>query len=201
MGRNGLALAAVAAVLAAVGCAGGRRADRAATPADLVLDIQPVGLPPAEGGLPAALRLSARNRSGDTVGFAVPRPVTPLAPKPPGAADLPLPILALFLRDAAGHEESPLWADRYAKTWPKAVTVALGPGETWSAEYRLTDFYFWGTTGPDVMGDFTRYFGRGPTDLALAAGLVFGQGQTLRSDAVSVRCAFEGWLFRRKPAD
>lgn len=200
MGRGGLALAALAAALVAAGCAEGRRADRAATPADLVLAIEPVGLP-ADGGLPATLTVSVRNRSGDTVGFTVPRPVTPLAPKPPGAADLPLPILALFLRDAAGHEESPLYADRYAKTWPKAATVVLGPGEAWSAEYRLADFYLWGTTGPDVMGDFTRYFTRGPTDLALAAGLVFGQGNVLRSDPVSVRCAFEGWLLKRKPAD
>jgi len=198
MRRGGVALAAL--VLVVAGCAEGRRAGRAATPADLALAVEPVNLP-AEGGLPAALCLSVRNRSGDTVGFTVPRPVTPLAPRPPGAADLPFPILALFLRDAAGHEESPLYADRYAKAWPKAVTVALGPGEAWSAEYRLTDFYLWGTTGPDVMGDFTRYFARGPTDLALAAGLVFGQGNVLRSDPVPVRCAFEGWLFKQKRAN
>jgi len=196
--RQGCLLLAALGVLAASGCVEARKAGRAAMPADLTCVVEGLDLPP-EGGLPAALRVSVRNRSRDTVGFTVPRPVTPLAKVPDGADDLPFPLLVLFLRDAAGHEESPLYADRYTRAWPKAVTVALGPGEAWSAEYRLTEFYLWGSSGPDVMGDFTRYFERGQTEIFLAAGLVFGQGRVLRSDPVGIRCGFEGWLFKKKP--
>lgn len=173
------------------------KAERAATTADLACSIEPVGTQP-EGGLPAGLRLTIRNTATAAVALVLPRPLVADVTPPPGGDELPLPIMALVMKDAAGHEESPAYTNVRARSWPKAGQTALAPGGTWSAEYPLTDFYFWGPCGPDTGGSFTKYFWRGDKELTLALVLVFDGGRRLESAPIRIRCNFEDWLFAKK---
>jgi len=194
------AVGLAAAVLWAAGAAGCRealRADRPAEVTDLECAVESVGLQPA-GGLPDRVRVTVTNRSSAAVALTLPRPLVPEAKAPGGGDDLPLPLLTLVLRDAQGHEESPVYTDVRARKWPAAKTTVLAPGGTWSTEYALTGFYFWGPSGPDAGGDFTRYFWRGSREVVLAAALVFAEGRRLESRPVTVRCSAEDWLFQKK---
>jgi len=196
--RAAIRVLLVSAMALAIGCTPAVKADRAATVADLVCTIEPVGVQP-EGGLPASLRLAIRNQSSSTVALVPPRPMAPEA-KPPAGEEVPFPILAIVMKSAAGAEETPVYTDPRTKSWPKAREVALAPGAVWSATYRLTDFYLWGPCGPDTGGSFTKYFWRGDKEISIAVSLMFagGASKRLESNAIQVRCTFEDWLFVKK---
>ena len=186
----------VASVLAAAGCGEALKADRDVAPADLALALEAVGLQP-EGGLPAKVRLTVRNRSAATVVFTLPRPlVTEEAGK--GRDEPPLPLMLLALRDAQGHDEMPVYTDIRARRWPQARKVAIGPGREWSGEYPIEAFYFWGPCGPDTGGSFGKYFWRGQTEVRVSAVLMLGKDRTVESEPIVLRCTFEDWLFREK---
>ncbi len=199
-----LALTALAFV-AAAGCGETQTAarpagERAATPADLAIKAEAIGLQP-EGGLPLKLGITVTNTSATAVAFTLPRPLVAEVKPPEGEEDVPLPVLGLSLKDVAGHEETSMLTDPKAKSWPKAKTVVLAPGSTWSAEYSLANFYVWGLRGPDADGNFTKYFWRGDTAITLSAVLVFGEGKQLASPPMTIRCKFEEFLFKRKPGN
>jgi hypothetical protein len=189
-----VALALALAAALACGCTPTAKADRDATPADLALAAESVGLQP-EGGLPESVRVTLTNRSAQTVAVPLPLPMAPKAKAPEGAAT-PLPLLVAHLRSAQGREESAIWTDPKRGSWPKAKTVVLAPGETWSETYTLDAFYFWGPTGPDARGAFTQYFWRGESPLVMTVMMVFAEGRLLRADPIGVTCKFEDWLFQ-----
>ncbi|HUU11529.1 MAG TPA: hypothetical protein VM431_13460 [Phycisphaerae bacterium] len=189
-------LAMAAMVLAAAGCAAMPKADRDATPVDLAVAAETIGEQP-EGGLPAQVRVTVRNRSEAVVALTLPRPLAALV-EPAARDELPLPLLVLVLADAEGHDEMPIYSDPRAKRWAKARVVALAPGQEWSATYAIEDFYFWGPSGPDTGGSFAKYFWRGDREITMRAALFYGEGKAVRSAPVTVRCKFEDWLFRRQ---
>ena len=153
-GVKGYALCAVSmlALLLAAGCKGPLKADRDAGIADLDLTVEGVGLQP-EGGVPAKVRVTVRNRSRALVAFTLPRPLVG-EEKAEGRDELPLPGLFLHLEDTDGHDEMPIYTDPRATRRPKAQRIVLGPGEEWSATYAIEVFYFWGPCGPDTGGNF-----------------------------------------------
>jgi hypothetical protein len=186
-----------AAIAWAVGCAPAHKGERAAEVGDLACTIEPAGVQP-EGGLPRGLRLTIRNKSPGAVAFTLPRPMVGQVKPAPSGEETPFPLLALFMKDVAGNEESPLYSDPRARSWPKVKRAVLLAGGTWSAVYPLSDFYLWGPCGPDTGGNFTKYFWRGEKAVSLAAALVFEGGKRLESDAITLHCNFEDWLFRKK---
>lgn len=190
-----MAITAVAAGLVAAGCGPAVLARRPAAPADLVCDLQTIGLQP-EGGLPLQVRVTVRNVSPQAVAFTVPRPLAGEA-SPGPSDDLPLPILSLSLKDAAGREISPVYTHPKARRWPKAQQTVLEPGGSWSAVYALSDFYLWGPCGPDGGGPFIKYFWRGDKEVRLAAVIVLGKDAAVVSKPVTLRCSVEDWLFRK----
>lgn len=191
-------LLAALVVAWAAGCAPTVKAQRAADLPDLEMTVQTIGLQP-EGGMPAQVRVTVRNRATVAVSLTPPRPLVPGVAGPGGPADVPLPLLGVFIRDVAGQEETAVLTDTKSKVWPKPQTVTLAAGGEWSATYPLTGFYFWGPSGPDSGGPFVKYFWRGEKEVVLfSAALVFGEGRSLRSKPVAVRCAFEEWLFQKK---
>jgi hypothetical protein len=204
-GRARCAIAAllVLPVLAASGCGEGERADRSAgagetarpaTPADLELTAEAVGLQ-AEGGLPARVRLTVRNRSSGPVSLALPRPL--IDEQTAGEIQGPLVVLGVRLLDAAGREECAVYSHPRDKAPEKPRTVVMPVGGSWPVEYPLAEFYFWGPCGPDTGGNFTCYFWRGDKEITLFALLVFGKDQTLQSNPIALRCRSEEWLFRK----
>lgn len=191
-----ITLLLLALPLLALGCAEAQVAGRAAVIADLDLAVETIGLQP-EGGLPLSVRLTVTNRAAEAVALTLPRAIVPEAQPPAGQGPTPFPLLALFLTDVAGHEESPVYTEPAGKAWPKAKAVALAPGGTWSGTYDLKDFYFWGPCGPDGGGTFTRYFWRGEKVIHLSAGLVFAEKEMLKSKPAAIACNFEQWLFQK----
>jgi hypothetical protein len=189
-------LLVAAAALCVAGCGPAVKAERAAAPEDLQCAIEAVGLQP-EGGMPESLRLTVVNRSGQAIDFMPPRPLAILSGEPPPGEEMPFPVLGLFMKDAAGHEESPVYTSPRAKSWPKPKTEALAPGGKWSAEYPLAQFYFWGPCGPDTGGPFIKYFWRGEEAVSLSAALIFGKDRMVRSPPITVRCKHEPWLFKK----
>ena len=188
-------LLAAAAALWVAGCGPTVKAERAAAPEDLQCAIEAVGLQP-EGGMPESLRLTITNKSAQAVDFTLPRPLIAEWEPPPGG-EIPFPILGLLLKDAAGHEESPVYTDPRGKSWPKAKAEPIAPGGKWTAEYPLAGFYFWGVMGPDTGGPFIKYFWRGDAEVSLSAVLIFGKDRMVRSPPITVRCKHEPWLFKK----
>ena len=188
-------LLVAAAALWVAGCGPSVKAERAAAPEDLQCAIEAVGLQP-EGGMPESLRLTVMNKSAQAIDFMPPRPLVAEV-QPPAGEEMPFPVLGLFMKDAAGHEESPVYTDPRAKSWPKPKTAAIAPGGKWSAEYPLAQFYFWGVMGPDTGGPFIKYFWRGDAEVSLSAVLIFGKDRMVRSPPITVRCKHEPWLFRK----
>jgi hypothetical protein len=184
-------------VLAVSGCVTARRD---AGPQDLACAIERVG---ADGpGLPGRVRVTIRNSSAEPVRLTLPRPL----PGEDESGDVPFPLLGLFLRDAQGHEEAPVYADVRARRSEAPRSVTLAPGGAWSREYALASFYFWGPCGPDTGGNFTRYFEPGETELKLTAAVLFdfekdarAEKAIIESEPITVRCTFEDWLFKKKP--
>ena len=191
-------LALLTASLAGGGCAA--TAGRDAEPQDLTCAIERVG---ADGpGLPERVRVTIRNSGAEPVRLTLPRPL----PGEDESGDVLFPLLGLFLRDAQGHEEVPVYADVRARRSEAPRSVTLAPDGAWSREYALASFYFWGPCGPDTGGGFTRYFEPGETELKLTAGVVFGfkedaiaEKAIVESEPIVVRCAFEDWLFKKNP--
>jgi hypothetical protein len=188
-------LLAAAAALCVAGCGPTVKAERAAAPEDLQCAIEPVGLQP-EGGMPGSLRLTVTNKSAQAIDFTPPRPLV-VEVQPPAGEEMPFPVLGLFMKDAAGHEESPVYTNPRAKSWPKPKPEAIAPGGKWSAEYPLAQFYFWGPCGPDTGGPFIKYFWRGDEEVSLSAVLIFGKDRMVRSPPITVRCKHEPWLFKK----
>jgi len=182
-------------VLLATGCEEPLKADRDARVADLDLGIEGIALQP-EGGVPAEVRVTVRNRSQALVAFTLPRPLS--GEETEGPDELPLPCLLLHLEDAEGHDEMPIYTDPRATRRPKARGIVLGPGQEWSATYAIDDFYFWGPCGPDAGGSFAKYFWRGERKVSLTAVVMLSQACTLRSKPIRLHCTFEDWLFRKK---
>jgi len=195
--RHTLYAASALAWLLAAGCAEPLKADRDARVADLDLGVEGIGLQP-EGGLPAEVRVTVRNRSPAVVAFALPRPLP--GEETDGPNELPLPCLFLHLEDAEGHDEMPVHTDPRAARRLKARRIVLGPGEAWSETYAIETFYFWGPCGPDAGGSFVKYFWRGERDVSLTAVILFAEDRTLRSKPIRLHCKFEDWLFRKKHA-
>jgi len=189
-------LAALA--MAVVGCAQNPVAARGrpAAAADLECSIEGVGLQ-ADGGLPAQLKLTVRNKSAEAVAFTMPRPL--IGEDTISLAKDPLVLLVVGLKDKAGHEESAVYSHPKDKAPAKAEVAVLPPGGTWTRTYALAEFYFWGPCGPDTGGAFTKYFWRGDKELTLWAALMFGEDKArIESAPVSIRCSFEDWLFQKK---
>ena len=183
------------ALLLAAGCEEPRKADRDARVADLDLGVEGIGLQP-EGGVPAEVRVTVRNRSQALVAFTLPRPLP--GEEREGPDELPLPCLLLHLEDAEGHDEMPIYTDPRATRRPKARRIVLGPGQEWADTYAIDDFYFWGPCGPDTGGAFAKYFWRGEREVTLAAVIRFDRTNVLRSKPIRLQCTFEDWLFREK---
>ncbi|MCX5648842.1 MAG: hypothetical protein NTX40_07075 [Planctomycetota bacterium] len=191
-------LALLTAAVAGAGCAA--TAGRDAEPQNLACTIERVG---ADGpGLPERVRVTIRNSSAEPVRLTLPRPL----PGEDESGDVLFPLLGLFLRDAQGHEEAPVYADVRARRSEAPRSVTLAPDGAWCREYALASFYFWGPCGPDTGGGFTRYFRPGETELKLTAGVVFdfkedavAEKAIVESEPIVVRCAFEGWLFKKNP--
>jgi len=195
--RDALYAASVLAWLLAVGCAEPLKADRDARVADLDLGVEGIGLQP-EGGLPAEVRVTVRNRSPAAVAFVLPRPLP--GQETDGPNELPLPCLFLHLEDSEGHDEMPVHTDPRATRRPRARRIVLGPGEAWSGTYAIETFYLWGPCGPDAGGSFAKYFWRGEREVSLTAVILFAEEKMLRSKPMRLCCKFEDWLFGEKHA-
>jgi hypothetical protein len=200
MARLGLVSLAFLPVVFAVGCGEGVTAVRPAVVrpaavADLELAAEAVGLQP-EGGLPEKVRLTLRNQGGAPVTLMFPRPMVS-GVQPPRGEEMPMPVLSLSLKDAAGHEETVVYTDPRRKSWPRAVGMTLHPDAAWTGEYPLKAFYFWSSAGPDVEGDFTRYFWRGDQPVSLVAAMILGKDQAVRSKPLVLQCKYEDRLFRK----
>jgi len=193
--RRTLCAISVLALLLAAGCEEPLKADRDARVADLDLRVEGIGLQP-EGGVPAEVRVSVRNRSQALVAFTVPRPLP--GEETEGSDELPLPCLLLHLEDAEGHDEMPTYTDPRATRRTKPRRIVLGLGQEWSATYAIDDFYFWGPCGPDTGGSFAKYFWRGEREVTLAAVIMFDKASVLRSKPIRLQCTVEDWLFRKK---
>ena len=168
---------------------------RPAVAADLECTVEGVGVQP-DGGLPAQLKLTVRSKSAEAVVFTLPRPL--ISEDTVTLARDPLVLLVVDLKDKAGHEEMAVYSHPKDKALTKAEAAVIPPGGTWTGTYALTEFYFWGSGGPDTGGAFTKYFWRGDKELTLSAALVFEKDKTrLESPPISVRCSFEDWLFRK----
>ena len=197
---NAAYLAPVLATLALAGAMGcgqemaGR--GRPAAAADLECTVEGVGVQP-DGGLPAQLKLTVRNKSPEAVVFTLPRPLT--SEDTISLARDPLVLLVVDLKDKAGHEETAVYSHPKDKAPAKAEVVVIPPGGMWTGMYALAEFYFWGPCGPDTGGAFTKYFWRGDKDLTLRAALMFEKDKArVESSPVSIRCSFEDWLFQKK---
>ena len=179
------------------GCVAARRD---AGPTDVVCAVQRVGA--ETPGLPERIRVTIRSTSDEPVRLTLPRPLVMRE-----SECIPFPMLALFLRDAEGNEEAAVYVDIEARRLAKPETVVLAPGKAWSRDYALRNFYFWGPCGPDTGGDFTRYFKPGETELRLTAAVIFrfhedarAEQAVVESEPIAVRCAFEDWLFPKRPS-
>ncbi|MCX5683375.1 MAG: hypothetical protein NT049_06800 [Planctomycetota bacterium] len=163
--------------------------------ADLECTVEGVGLQ-SDGGLPAQLKVTVRNKSSEAVVFTLPRPL--IGEDTIWQVKDPLVLLGVWLKDKAGHEESAVYSHPKDKTPAKAEVAVLAPGGTWTRTYSLTDFFFWGPCGPDTGGAFTKYFWRGDKELTFWAALVFEKDKArIESAPISIRCTFEDWLFKK----
>jgi hypothetical protein len=185
------------ALVGAMGCAQGQVAARGkpAAAADLECTVEGVGLLP-DGGLPAQLKLTVRNKSSEAVAFTLPRPL--IGEDTIWQVKDPLILLVADMKDKAGHGETAVYSHPKDKAPAKAETAALAPGGTWTGTYALAEFYFWGPCGPDTGGAFTKYFWRGDKELTLWAALIFEKDKArIESAPIAVRCSFEDWLFKK----
>jgi len=202
--RRAAQIAAALAALALAGAAGCAQESlatrgRPAAAADLECSVEGLGLQP-EGGLPAQLKLSVRNKSADAVAFTLPRPL--IDEQTVWQVKDPLVLLAVSLKDKAGHEEAAVYSHPKDKAPARAQAAVIPAGGTWTGTYPLSEFYFWGPCGPDTGGAFTRYFWRGEAELALRAALVFEKEKAhVESPPISIRCKFEEWLFQKKRSE
>ncbi|MCX5654307.1 MAG: hypothetical protein NTY65_06640 [Planctomycetota bacterium] len=194
-------LVALMLAAAAAGCAQSQVAARGrpATAADLECSIEAVGLQP-DGGLPAQLKLTVRNKSSEAAVFTLPRPL--IGEDTIWQVKEPLVLLGAGLTDKAGHEEAAVYTHPKDKDPAKAEMAALPPGGTWTGTYALTEFYFWGPCGPDTGGAFTKYFWRGDKEISLRAALIFEkENSRVESSPLPIRCSFEDWLFKKNRVD
>jgi hypothetical protein len=188
---------AALALAGAMGCAQGQVAERGkpAAAADLECSVDGVGLQ-SDGGLPAQLKLTVRNKSAEAVAFTLPRPL--IDEQTIWQVKDPLVLLMVGLRDKAGHEEAAVYSHPKDKAPAKAEVAVIPPGGSWTGTYALAEFYFWGTCGPDTGGAFTKYFWRGDKELTLRAALVFEKDKArIESAPLPIRCSFEDWLFKK----
>ena len=195
---RGVFVLAALVLAAAAGCAQNQVAARGrpATAADLECSIEAVGLQP-DGGLPAQLKLTLRNKAAEAVALTLPRSL--IDEQTFWQVKDPLVLLMVGLKDKAGHEETAVYSHPKDKAPAKAEVAVIPPGGTWTGMYALAEFYFWGPCGPDTGGAFTKYFWRGDKDLTLRAALMFEKDKArVESSPVSIRCSFEDWLFQKK---
>ena len=186
---------AALALASSAGCAQESLAARGrpAAAADLECSVEGLGLQ-SEGGLPAQLKLSVRNKSADAIAFTLPRPV--VYGDAFWQAKDPLVLLMVELGAKTGHLRTAIYTHPGDKGPAKAEAVVIAPGGTWTGTYPLSEFYFWGPCGPDGGGAFTKYFRRGDKKIGLRAVLAFEKDKArVESLLIWVRCSFEDWLF------
>ena len=165
-------LCAALALVGAMGCSQGQTAARGkpAVAADLECTVEGVGLQ-SDGGLPAQLKLTVRNKSSEAMAFTLPRPL--IGEDTISMVKGPMVLLAVGLKDKAGHEEAAVYSHPKDRTPVKAEVAVLAPGGTWTGTFALAEFFFWSPSGPDTGGAFTKYFWRGDKELTLWAALIF----------------------------
>ena len=190
---------AACAPLALCACCLPSRAGRPAEAANLAVTVEGMGTQP-QGGLPDRVRIVVRNASVESLLF--PRPRAMIDEQTVTHAKGPLVALCLLLRDKEGHEEVPVYTHPEAKAPAEPTMVRLPPGGTWSGEYSLREFYFWGPCGPDTGGAFTQYFRKGDEEVALTAALLWlpGGEDTARaeSNSIGLHLWHKEWLFKKQ---
>lgn len=162
---------------------------------DLVVTVEGIGGQP-QGGLPDRLRLVVRNPSVRRVSFTIPRPL--IDEQTLNSAEGEFVTFVIQLVDQAGHEEDAAFTTPSARSPAKPQVVVLSPKNTWTAEYPLAQFHFWGPCGPDTGGPIIRYFHAGDASITLRAVLTWQREDArIESNQISLRVRHEGWLFQR----
>ena len=193
-----LACALILSVAAVAGCKSGAAP---ATIKDLKITLDAKA--PAEGGLPDSIRLVVENSSRRPILFKAPSPLCA-----EGDSNEPhFPLLGIAF-DECDDKFSPAYTDLHAKRVPPASTVVLGPGQTWTHEYALKDFFFWGPCGPASEVDIRTYYKPGKTELHMRAFLGYpplekkgeepGELPTAKSTPVVVRCSVRQDMLKTK---
>jgi hypothetical protein len=125
------------------------------------------------GGLPARLKLVARNSGDRAVRFTTPGPLCPAIDED-ADRKIRYPLLGVVFWDAEGREGDtsfgPLLADLEARAAPAPEEVSLAPGGTWSREFPAASFSFFGPCGPAT--NVEQLFRPGDVELTLALELI-----------------------------
>ena len=158
---------------------------------------------PAEGGLPASFRLVIQNGSSRPILFRAPSPLCP----EDQSNEPQYPLLGIAFQECK-DVYWPAYTDLQAKRVPQAASMVLAPGQTWTHEYDLKDFYFWGPCGPASDEDIKDYYKPGNTVLHMRAFLGFppvekegeepGALPMAESTPITVRCAVKPEMLEAK---
>ena len=160
-----------------------------ATARDLKITLD--AKPPAEGGLPESIKLVVENVSSKPILFTAPRPLC-------AEVEPPFPVLGIAFQECK-EVYWPAYTDLHAKRVPQAASMVLGPRQTWTHEYALKDFYFWGPCGPASDVDVRACYKPGNAEIHMRAFLAFplvakegeepGAPPMAESTPITVRCA------------
>ncbi len=137
----------------------------------------------AKGDLPTAIRVTLKNTSKEAISFTEPDPLCPETPD----GNRKLPLLGLQLIDEKGRESQfpPVLTETSKAKLSSPKAVMLRPGETWSKEYPLSAFHFWGPCGP--AAPVPELFKPGSSEVRFAALLTFADGSKIASGSFTAR--------------
>src|SRR5438093_2928724 len=139
----------------------------------------------APEALPKSLRITFKNTRKEPLRFTEPSPLCPEASEE--GPEPQYPLLGIQLVDEKGFESQfpPVLTDASKAKLKKPRTVTLKPGQSWSKEYPLTDFYPWGPCGP--AAPFPELFKPGSTPVRCSVLLLSGDGSRLVSNSFTAK--------------
>jgi hypothetical protein len=109
-----------------------------------------------------------------------------------------LPFLVLVLKgNSSGVEEEFGYTVGDGKKEQLPAQIKVSPGETKTVVYQLSEFWRWGTSGPDRWGSFLKYIQPGTNEVS-AKVVVVCKDQRIDSGSEKLLCSFPDWLFKPK---